>query len=124
MGKGEPGLSRDARELLVTYPWPGNIRELQNAIERALIVSDAGLITAAQLGLNLPRLPSLPGVATPLAVANQDAAAATTLQELERHAIADALAKAKGNKTAAAGALGITRMRLYTKLKRLGLPSQ
>src|SRR3989441_13240378 len=58
MGKGEPGLSRDARELLVTYPWPGNIRELQNAIERALIVSDAGLITAAQLGLTLPRLRS------------------------------------------------------------------
>ncbi len=120
MGKGAPGLSRDARELLVTHPWPGNIRELQNAIERALIVSDAGLITAAQLGLTRPRLPS--GEAS-LAVANQDAAAAT-LQELERHAIADALAKAKGNKTAAAGALGITRMRLYTKLKRLGLPSQ
>jgi DNA-binding NtrC family response regulator len=127
MGKGEPGLSRDARELLVTYPWPGNIRELQNAIERALIVSDAGLITAAQLGLIWPRLPSgeafLPGAPTPSRVANQDAAEAT-LQELERHAIADALAKAKGNKTAAAAALGITRMRLYTKLKRLGLPSQ
>jgi transcriptional regulator with GAF, ATPase, and Fis domain len=105
MGKGEPGLSRDARELLVTYPWPGNIRELQNAIERALIVSDAGLITA-----------------TPSGVATQDAAA--TLQELERHAIAEALAKAKGNKTAAAAALGITRMRLYTKLRRLGLPAQ
>jgi DNA-binding NtrC family response regulator len=127
MGKGEPGLSRDARELLVTYPWPGNIRELQNAIERALIVSDAGLITAAQLGLSGPRLPSgaasLPGVPTPSGAANQDAAAAT-LQELERHAIEDALAKAKGNKTAAAAALGITRMRLYTKLRRLGLPSQ
>jgi transcriptional regulator with GAF, ATPase, and Fis domain len=127
MGKGEPGLSRDARELLVTYPWPGNIRELQNAIERALIVSDAGLITAAQLGLTWPRLPSgeafLPGAPTPSRVANQDAAEAT-LQELERHAIADALAKAKGNKTAAAAALGITRMRLYTKLKRLRLPSQ
>jgi transcriptional regulator with GAF, ATPase, and Fis domain len=127
MGKGEPGLSRDARELLVTHPWPGNIRELQNAIERALIVSDAGLITAAQLGLSGPRLPSgeasLPAVATPSGVANQEAAAAT-LQELERHAIADALAKAKGNKTAAAAALGITRMRLYTKLKRLGLSSQ
>jgi transcriptional regulator with GAF, ATPase, and Fis domain len=126
MGKGEPGLSRDARELLVTYPWPGNIRELQNAIERALIVSDAELITAAQLGLTRPRLPSgetfLPAVATPSGVSSQDAAAAT-LQELERHAIADALAKAKGNKTAAATALGITRMRLYTKLKRLGLPS-
>jgi transcriptional regulator with GAF, ATPase, and Fis domain len=127
MGKGEPGLSRDAQQLLVTYPWPGNIRELQNAIERALIVSDAGLITAAQLGLTRPRLPSgaapLPGVPTPSGVANQDAAAAT-LQELERHAIADALAKAKGNKTAAAAALGITRMQLYTKLRRFGLPAQ
>src|SRR5438874_1074989 len=120
MGKGEPGLSRDARELLVTYAWPGNIRELQNAIERALIVSDGGLITAAQLGLIRSQLPS--GEAS-LAVANHDAAAAT-LQELERRAIAAALANAKGNKTAAAGALGITRMRLYTKLKRLGLPSQ
>jgi len=109
--------------LLVTYPWPGNIRELQNAIERALIVSDAGLITAAQLGLTLPRFPpaeaSLPAVSTPSRVANQDAAAAT-LQKLERHAIADALAKTKGNKTAAAAALGITRMQLYTKLKRFG----
>jgi len=126
MGKGEPGLSRDARELLVTYPWPGNIRELQNAIERALIVSDAGLITAAQLGLTLPRLPSgetpPPAVPTPSRLPSHPAAEAT-LQELERHAIADALAKAKGNKTAAAAALGITRMQLYTKLKRLG-PSQ
>ena len=126
MGKGEPGLSRDARELLVAYPWPGNIRELQNAIERALIVSDAGLITAAQLGLPRPGLPSDEpsplGVPTPSGIANQDPAAGT-LQELERHAIAEALAKAKGNKTAAAAALGITRMRLYTKLRRLGLPS-
>src|SRR5438445_565650 len=123
MGKGETGLSRDAPELLVTYPWPGNIRALQNPIERALIVSDAGLITAAQLGLTLPRLPpaeaSLPAVSTPSRVANQDAAAAT-LQKLERHAIADALAKTKRNKTAAAAALGITRMQLYTKLKRFG----
>jgi len=126
MGKGEPGLSRDARELLMTYPWPGNIRELQNAIERALIVSDAGLITAAQLGLTPPRLPSgeapHPDVPTPSRVTSHHAAEAT-LRELERHAIADALAKAKGNKTAAATALGITRMQLYTKLKRLG-PSQ
>jgi len=121
------GAEPRCRELLLMHPWPGNIRELQNAIERALIVSDAGLITAAQLGLTLPRLPSgeasLPGAPTPSGAATQDAAAAT-LQELERHAIADALAKAKGNKTAAAAALGITRMRLYTKLRRFGLPSQ
>jgi transcriptional regulator with PAS, ATPase and Fis domain len=54
MGKGEPGLSRDAREVLLAHPWPGNIRELANAIERALIVrepGDDGLITAADLAL-------------------------------------------------------------------------
>jgi len=90
-------------------------------------VSDAGLITAAQLGLTRPRLPS--GGASCLVSPRRQAsrfriAAAATLQEVERHAIADALAKAKGNKTAAAAALGITRMRLYTKLKQLGLPSQ
>jgi transcriptional regulator with GAF, ATPase, and Fis domain len=55
MGKGEAGLSREAREALLAHSWPGNIRELGNAIERALIVSDAGLITAAQLGLTKPR---------------------------------------------------------------------
>src|SRR3989442_8842522 len=125
MGKGEPGLSRDARELLVTYPWPGNIRELQNAIERALIVSDAGLITAAQLGLTLPRLPpadtSLPAVSTPSRVATPDAAAAP-LQKLEPHPIADALAKTKGNKTAAAAPLGCTPIPSYTKPKRFWSP--
>ena len=51
MGKGEAGLSRDAREALLAHRWPGNIRELQNAIERALIVSDGGLITAAELAI-------------------------------------------------------------------------
>ena len=47
MGKGAPGLSRDARELLLGAPWPGNIRELQNAIERAPHPREGALITAA-----------------------------------------------------------------------------
>jgi len=63
----------------VTYPCPAHIRELQNAIERALIVSDAAH-HAHSSELPCRGLPSLPGVATPSAVANQDAAAATTFK--------------------------------------------
>ncbi|HYL80867.1 MAG TPA: sigma 54-interacting transcriptional regulator, partial [Candidatus Acidoferrum sp.] len=51
LGKGEPGLSRDAQDVLRSYAWPGNIRELANAIERALILAEGGLLTAAHLGV-------------------------------------------------------------------------
>src|SRR5207244_692079 len=51
MGKLEPGLSRQARDLILARSWPGNIRELQNAIERALILASADLSSAAQLGI-------------------------------------------------------------------------
>ena len=55
MGKGDVTLSRDARELLRRHPWPGNIRELQNAIERGLITCEGALVTAAHLAIPLPR---------------------------------------------------------------------
>src|SRR5262245_6049801 len=55
-GRHEPGLSGEARELLLAHSWPGNIRELQNAIERALIVSDGAPILAEHLGI-VPRPP-------------------------------------------------------------------
>ena len=55
MGKDDVTLSRDAVELLRRHPWPGNIRELQNAIERGLITCEGTLVTAAHLALSLPR---------------------------------------------------------------------
>jgi transcriptional regulator with GAF, ATPase, and Fis domain len=121
MGKGDLTLSRDAYELLRRYPWPGNIRELQNAIERSLITSEGTLITAAHLAL----LPGSQPVAShsqaappPSAAPPATASAPGSLQDLERAAILEALRRTQGHKSRAAALLGLTRFQLYTRLKR------
>ncbi len=121
MSKPEVGLSRDAREALLAHPWPGNIRELQNSIERALILSEGGLLTAAQLGIAVQ---AERAVASPREDASTDPTptlAEQPLSEVEKRLVLDALSKAKGNKSKAAAILGITRSQLYTRLKRFGL---
>jgi Nif-specific regulatory protein len=115
MGKGDVTLSRDALELLRRHPWPGNIRELQNAIERGLITCDGTLVTAAHLAI--PRLreePTAPGQPEPA----RPAAESMALEDLERKAIVDALQRTHGHKARAATLLGLTRFQLYTRLKR------
>jgi len=117
IGRGEPGLSREAQELLRAYPWPGNIRELANAVERALILAEGGLLTAAHFGLDGGRHQPLDeATGRPPAPSAPEA-----LADLERRAILAALAHTKGNKTQAAALLGITRTQLHTRLKRFGL---
>ena len=120
IGKGDPGLSREARDLLQAHQWPGNIRELQNAIERALILSDGELISAEQLGITpRPRRdatkPGAPASETP---PRTDVRA---LDEVEKQMIVEALRQANGNKSRAAAALGLTRGQLLRRARRLGL---
>ncbi len=120
LGKGEAGLSRDAQEALRAYPWPGNIRELANAVERALILAEGDLLTAAHFGLAGGRPTRREDTRDhPAAPAAPEA-----LVELERRAIRAALEHTKGNKTRAAALLGITRTQLHTRVKRFGLAAE
>ena len=115
MGKADVTLSRDALELLRRHPWPGNIRELQNAIERGLITCDGTLVTAAHLAIPKPREePTAPGRPEPA----RPAAESMALEDLERKAIVDALQRTHGHKARAATLLGLTRFQLYSRLKR------
>src|SRR5437870_3525694 len=120
MGKLEPGLSHEARDLVVAHSWPGNIRELQNAIERALILSGGELISAAQLGI-VPR-PSH-DVTTPPRPTSEVGSRTDVRQlaELEKQMIVEALRRANGNKSRAAAALGLSRTQLLRRVRRFGL---
>ena len=114
MGKADVTLSRDACELLRRHPWPGNIRELQNAIERGLITCEGTLVTAAHLAIPLPS----EQITAPRTHEPVRPAASMALGDLERKAIIDALQRTHGHKGRAAALLGLTRFQLYSRLKR------
>jgi transcriptional regulator with GAF, ATPase, and Fis domain len=115
MGKADVTLSRDAVDLLRRHPWPGNIRELQNAIERGLITCEGTLVTAGHLAVSLPpKAITPPGEPEPV----RPTAGSVALEELERTAILEALQRTHGRKERAAALLGLTRFQLYGRLKR------
>jgi len=120
MGRPAAGISRDAREWLLTYPWPGNVRELRNAIERAILLCDGGLITHDHLPVPLadfePPFSSngYHDSATSLPAGGVD------LEVVERGFVEKALGRAKGNKSKAARLLGLTRAQLYSRLEKYG----
>jgi sigma-54 dependent transcriptional regulator, acetoin dehydrogenase operon transcriptional activator AcoR len=116
---GEASLGPAAtRALLLAHRWPGNVRELENAVERALIVSEGELLTAAHFGLSASSGGPGDGAA---GVPPSPAAARGRPADVERYTILAALGRAKGNKARAAAALGISRTKLYTRLRQLGI---
>ena len=110
-GKDIAGLSREALASFMHYQWPGNIRELENAIEHAFILCHGGLI-------GLRHLPSLGqdvmGIGNGLPTG-------LTLAETEARVIKEALTRNEGRKTVTAAALGIDKTTLWRKMKRLGI---
>ena len=102
------GFDQAAVREMDEYPWAGNIRELQHTVEKAVIMSDGRRITPATLLLR----------PAPAAV---QALAFSTLEEMERGMIGQAMARYAGNLTEVARQLGITRQTLYNKIKRYGL---
>jgi DNA-binding NtrC family response regulator len=101
------GLTRDARDALLRHHWRGNVRELRNALERAAILCEGGLIRAEHLALD--------------AMGKAPGAAATDLGTIERETIAQVLGECRWNRTRAAKRLGLTRTQLYLRLQKYGL---
>ena len=98
-------INRQAIDKLLSYEWPGNIRELQHTIEKAVILSESSVLKPEDLYLKSP---------FPVNSTNSF----ITLDEMESKMIRQALEKNNGNFTAAAEQLGITRQTLYNRLKR------
>ncbi|CTU57642.1 TPA: sigma-54-dependent response regulator transcription factor ZraR [Escherichia albertii] len=106
--KAVKGFTPQAMDLLIHYDWPGNIRELENAVERAVVLLTGEYISERELPLAIASTP------IPLAQ-SQDI---QPLVEVEKEVILAALEKTGGNKTEAARQLGITRKTLLAKLSR------
>lgn len=113
-GSAVPSLTDAAKAALMHYPFPGNVRELENILERALALMEGPLIDASDLSLAPEESDD------PIASGNGG-----TLQDLldtvERQKIVEALAQTNGNRTAAARLLGITFRSIRYRMARLGI---
>nr|WP_095207177.1 sigma-54 dependent transcriptional regulator [Luteimonas sp. JM171]AOH35298.1 sigma-54-dependent Fis family transcriptional regulator [Luteimonas sp. JM171] len=130
MHRDVPVLSEGALEALERYAFPGNVRELENVLERALALAEGDVIQAEDL--QLPRHESRapqpatagPDAADPTRISPYDTASSALpsyIEEIERAAIQQALQENRYNKTRTAAALGITFRALRYKLKKLGI---
>jgi two-component system response regulator AtoC len=126
-------LSEDAKQWLLTHDWPGNIRELRNACERAVLLATGTVIerhhltTIDDAGQRLPdqrrrsaTIPPPPGIRA-TAAGDMPAQVRATVAELEKQRILEALERCAGNQTRAAEVLGISRRTLINRLDEYGI---
>jgi DNA-binding NtrC family response regulator len=131
LGKKVEGIEDEALELLVNYSWPGNIRELENLMERSVLFADGPLIQAsalpdalrergAQASVPIAAVGPLGAIAAPSGASMKEIVRQAQA-ELERELITRALEETGGNVTRAAKRLQISRKSLQVKMKELGL---
>jgi two-component system, NtrC family, response regulator PilR len=122
-----PRIAPEAIEMLQSYAFPGNVRELENVLERAITLCTDGTITPEHIRLRSGARPAGPepsaGAATVTVPAAAEAGAGlgTQLESIEREAIIKALEKTRYNKTAAAKLLGMSFRALRYRIKKLGI---
>ncbi|ACG73199.1 two component, sigma54 specific, transcriptional regulator, Fis family [Anaeromyxobacter sp. K] len=131
LGKKVEGIEDEALELLANYSWPGNIRELENLMERSVLFADGPLIQAsalpdalrekgAQASVPIAAVGPLGAIAAPSGASMKEIVRQAQA-ELERELITRALEETGGNVTRAAKRLQISRKSLQVKMKELGL---
>jgi len=101
-------INRAAQEKLLTYAWPGNIRELRHTMEKAVILSESPALSPGDFFLRPMVSPPLPDEHL-------------TLEEMEKRMILSSLERTSGNLTKAAENLGITRQTMYNKVRKYGI---
>src|SRR4029078_9717701 len=119
VGRPAAGMGRDAKERLMEHTSRGNVRELRNAIERAVILADGGVIRGEHLPVGQPR-PSPPNADSGHSGPSFPAGG-VNLEAIERSLVVKALTQARHNKTRAAKLLGLTRAQLYARIEKYGL---
>jgi transcriptional regulator with PAS, ATPase and Fis domain len=108
-------VTRAAMDRLVRFPWPGNVRQLENEIRRAVVLAD-GRIDVAELSQEVAR-------GGPGAARGSGLDLRTRVDALEAELVREAMAKTEGNQTRAAELLGVSRFGLQKMMRRLGLSS-
>jgi two-component system, NtrC family, response regulator AtoC len=106
-------VSPEAMKGLEAYPWPGNIRELRNAVERAMLLSEGNTLRPEHFPVLAPRAHLSQGVELP--------GAGLDLEQLERDLVVQALTRTGGNQTRAAGLLGLNRDQIRYRIEKFGL---
>ena len=109
-------VTKGAMAKLLVFPWPGNVRQLENEIRRAIVLSD-GVIDAEQLS------PEVAGATTVMRVVLDGLNVRDRIDALEVELVQRALERTRGNQTQAAKLLGLSRFGLQKMMKRLGVPS-